>query len=207
MTEDGAPLARQLLQLRQDLSALRARVDQLPGPDALQEMVGQLSALADRVNAIEAAANERPAKVRVWDWSALLTEGGPDAQRAGETLTAWVNAVLGTMYGLVAWEAPDVRIQRAKSEGRTVRLIPPCWNQHHDLIAELGWLCQEWLEIYRTAKGTPARAGDWHDRYLMGLRRRIGWSSAATCTESHLGQTAAAATEPPRYDYEPPPRY
>ncbi|MGW3369742.1 hypothetical protein ACWDOR_43220 [Streptosporangium canum] len=201
-TEETAPLARQLLQLRQDLSALHARVDQLPGPDTLQEMVGQLQGLAARVDAIETDA--RAAKVKVWDWSVLLTEGGPKAQEAGSQLSEWVTTVLGQLYGLVRWEAPAHRIDRARtSEGRAVRLIPPCWNHHHDLITELGWLCQEWIRIYRTSYGTPAKAGDWHDRYLLGLRRRIGSSTAASCSESHLGESV---TDPPRYD-DSPPRY
>jgi hypothetical protein len=97
------------------------------------------------------------------------------------------------MYGLVAWEDRTSAIGQADA-AKLARRIPPCWDHHRDLIADLGWLCQEWTRIYRTSYGTPARAGDWHDRYLLGIRKRIAVSTAATCKYGHLQDSPAPET-------------
>ncbi|MBG0819118.1 hypothetical protein [Planomonospora sp. ID82291] len=209
MTEhEEAPLARQLLTMRQEMNEIRAALRLFPGPAALQEMVEQLAGLGDRVDAIEAAASEKAKKLQPWDWSVhlpALAEGGDgdgvrDAHAAWVQLTEWVESVLGGLYRLVTWEDRTGKIGNKGLE--LSRPIPPCWNQHPDLIAELGWLCQEWLRIYRPpyGYGSPARAGDWHDRYLLGLRKRIGVSTAAACRFGHLqdSPTREPARDPGR---------
>ncbi|OKI48971.1 hypothetical protein [Micromonospora sp. CB01531] len=67
-------------------------------------------------------------------------------------LLDWVRDILTTTYGLVG------------HTGGRQRKLPPRWYRHPDAVTELSWLCQESHRIYRPAKGTPAAAGEWHNR-------------------------------------------
>ncbi|WP_182884017.1 hypothetical protein [Microbispora sp. H10949] len=204
-TEETPPLARQLMQLRQDVNVLGAAVGMLPDPAALHELTSQLANLGQRVEALEMFADEKAAKTRPWDWSLFFpaledssSEHHQAAQQAWAELSGWVEGVLGRLYGLVAWE--EIHGAIGNEAAKVTRAIPPCWDAHADLIIELGWLCQEWVRVYRTSYGNPAKAGDWHDRYLPGLRKRIATSSAARCRYGHL-QDSPPAPEPTRYPY------
>ncbi|MEU4235554.1 hypothetical protein AB0F17_65790 [Nonomuraea sp. NPDC026600] len=182
---DSPALGRQLLQLRQELAQLRRRLHALADASTVADLTGQLATLNTRVTALEALAQQQGSgeedEPALWDWQTLLTdENGEAGQQAKAELAEWVETVLTQIYGLVAWqEKIDLR------EPSSLRKIPPCWDKHTDLVLDLAWLGQEWSRIYRTSYGTPARAGDWHDRYLPGLRRRLPNSSASGCISKH----------------------
>ncbi|MGW4476975.1 hypothetical protein ACWENQ_45605 [Nonomuraea sp. NPDC004354] len=180
--------AKQLLELRQDLIKLRQRLDALPDVAALRGLVNEVAALSARVVVLEKTTPDQGKSPRVWDF----TTPGPERDAAWAQLNEWVVNVLGPVYRVVGDE--DRRRERNReADARLPRMIPPCWNtagednrlRHLDLVIELGWLCQEWLRTFRTPEGNPGRAGDWHDRHLPGLRKRIWLSSAAKCKYGH----------------------
>ncbi|RSM93784.1 hypothetical protein DMB42_52140 [Nonomuraea sp. WAC 01424] len=184
-------VARQLLQLRQELASVRRSLNGKADGETLRQLTDQVHQLAERVTALEqrpvpaATGGGKPADAdkdeepKVWDWSVLLAGDSPAAQAAVDELEVWVQNVLGGIYDLVEY-------RRASSDSLRLRAIPPCWLQHLDLIVELGWLYQEWARIYRDPSyGTPSRAGDWHDRYLVGLRRRLINTTAEGCESKH----------------------
>ncbi|GAB1645328.1 hypothetical protein [Krasilnikovia sp. MM14-A1259] len=95
------------------------------------------------------------------------------AAAAWTTLIEWVRDVLTGVCGAV---------------GDTGRhpCIPSCWRRHPHAVAELGWLCQEWYRLYGTGTGTPAGAGEWHNRWLPGVIRRLAKeATTAKCGLHH----------------------
>jgi hypothetical protein len=80
---------------------------------------------------------------------------------------------------------------RAGADGHTggrQRKLPPCWYRHPDAVVELSWLCQEWHRVYRSSKGTPAAADEWHDRWLPGtVNRLLSESTLANCARDEGG--------------------
>lgn len=189
---------QRLADLADQITALRGIVQGVPDAEQFGAIVEELSehirALADRITGLEQSSdgsNSEQERSQVWDFTSLT---GAAALAAQQQLTDWVTTVLGDWYGVVGAPTASQSVQRAKQFNGGQR-IPECWPQHRDLIMELSWLCQEWLRVYRTADGTPARAGDWHDRWLPGLLRRLPSSSAGGCLDgSHRDPTAL----PPR---------
>lgn len=169
----GANLAGQILALGEDLHRLRGQLADLSGiGEQVTALVDDVTVLQEQVQHLLDAAGDKP--VRVWDWSAMNKE---QAAAAWHTLIDWVRDILAGTYGLVG------------HVGGRQRKIPPCWYRHPEVVVELSWLCQEWHRLYRSAKGTPAGAGEWHDRWLPSLvNRLLSESTVAACAkeDSHV---------------------
>lgn len=139
------------------------------GLDALAKTVKQIG---EDLKALAAEPDEE--KLAVWNWS---HDHGTDREQAGDAwdiLVNWVRHELQDGYGWVGWPASAFAGSYGGAGSPTeAERIPPCWYRHQDAVRELGWLCQEWIKIYRTSYGTPSRAGDWHDRYAPGVKRRV----------------------------------
>ncbi|WP_053065439.1 hypothetical protein [Micromonospora sp. RV43] len=169
----GANLAGQILALGEDLHRLRGQLADLSGiGEQVTALVDDVTVLQEQVQHLLDAAGDKP--VRVWDWSAMNKE---QAAAAWHTLIDWVRDILAGTYGLVG------------HVGGRQRKIPACWYRHPDVVVELSWLCQEWHRLYRSAKGTPAGAGEWHDRWLPSLvNRLLSESTVAACAkeDSHV---------------------
>ncbi len=164
-TPQGDGYALQILALAGDIKDVRTQLDDLAGIGAA------LTGLADAVTAVElkvdnlaAAESEQP--IRMWDWTTMDTD---QAQVAWNVLLEWVEKVLVGTYNAVS----------AREMDQSDPKIPACWYRHPNAVAELSWLCQEWMRIYRTSKGTPGAAGEWHDRWLPGVLRRLSRSMSA----------------------------
>jgi hypothetical protein len=166
-------LAAQVLALGEDLHRLRGQLGDLAGiGEQVTALVDDVTVLQEQVQKLLDGESDKP--VRVWDWSAMNKE---QAAAAWHTLLDWVRDILTTTYGLVG------------HTGGRKNKIPPCWYRHPDAVAELSWLCQEWHRVYRSAKGTPAAAGEWHDRWLPGTINRLRTESTlAACArdDSHV---------------------
>lgn len=153
------------------------------GLDSLSKTVKQLA------KDLEALASTAEEKLAVWNWS---FDQGMDKEEAGEaweTLIKWVRSELQGSYG---WVGPPADMFAKTSGGygsvnsgpSTPPRIPPCWYRHREAVIELSWLCQEWIKIYRTSYGQPHRAGDWHDRYAPGVKRRVIAALSPCMTEN-----------------------
>lgn len=161
-TPQGDGYALQILSLARDLKDVRTQLGDLAGIGA------QVTGLADAVSAVELkidalAAAEPEQPIRMWDWTTMDTD---QAHVAWNVLLEWVDKVLVGTYNAVT----------DKSIDQDVAKIPACWYRHPAAVAELSWLCQEWMRIYRSSKGTPGSAGEWHDRWLPGVLRRLSRS-------------------------------
>ena len=180
-------LAEQILVLNGELTLLRPRVARLEveATDAREQLKG-LEELGKQINSLKQAVKllqgEETPPPLLWNWSEMDQQ---EALEAWATLRAWVDDVLAAELGLVqlptktAWE----------------REIPPCWYVHRDLVWELGWLCQEWQRIYAGKGGTARHVGDWFDRYLPGVLRRVSSSSARTCGKGHARRPDGGASK------------
>lgn len=146
------------------------------GLTALTEQVGQLR------KDLTALASESEEKLQLWDWTAMDQQQASDAWAA---LIAWVRDVLAGRYGWVGWTAGINAQQNNGSSSTPLPRIPPCWYRHESARWELSWLCQEWLKLYTTSHGTPSKAGDWHDRYAPGVRRRVS-AALAACAKGRV---------------------
>jgi hypothetical protein len=156
-------LAVQILALGAQQQQLRDQLDDLSGiGDRVTGFADDLAKLGAKVDKLEARDQDKENPVRLWDWSKM---NRAEANVAWKTLIEWVNEVLAGVFGAVG-----------EIGGRKHKLAP-CWYQHPDAVAELSWLCQEWLRLYRSTKGTPAGAGEWHDRWLPGVIKRLEFDS------------------------------
>jgi len=163
--------------LEEQTSGLQTEVQALA---PLQQRLDSLGSTVKKVTEeLEALAARPEEKLAVWNWS---FDQGMDKEEAGEAweiLIRWVRSELQGSYG---WVGPPADMF-AKTTGGfapasnggpvTPSRIPPCWYRHREAVIELSWLCQEWIKIYRTSYGQPHRAGDWHDRYAPGVKRRV----------------------------------
>lgn len=186
-----------------DLGALQLAIDHLEErTSGLQtELQGlgpvktQLDALSKKmkevVEALEAIA-AKPAEevVKVWNW-AFNGMDKKDAADAWDILVNWVRNELEYAYG---WVGPPADLFASNNGGgygsvgngapMTASRIPPCWYRHRGAVKELSWLCQEWIKIYETSYGEPNKAGDWHDRYAPGVKRRV-IAELSRCAKGH----------------------
>jgi hypothetical protein len=162
-------LALQVLALGARLQELAASVSHLGGiGEQVTTLADELDALRDQVADLVADDGDGGG-IRMWDWIAM---NRTEATVAWSTLLNWVDEVLVGVFALVG-----------EIGGRKLK-IPPCWYRHPDAVEELGWLCQEWLRIYQSDKGTPGAAGEWHDRWLPGVIRRLAQDSQmAACLQ------------------------
>jgi hypothetical protein len=164
--------------LRAQVTGLKRKLETFTGADSggITGLAVALGGVSDRVTAIEEMLTGRGGS-EVWDFTGLPGALEGDArEQAWERLTTWVKDVLGGVYQLTA-AGP----RRADEQGAPPKL-PDCWDKHPDLVAEVAWLAQEWIQIYRTPYGTPARAAAWHASLLPGLRERIVTTTAGRCS-------------------------
>lgn len=152
--------------LREDVQALE------PLKEGLKSLSKTVKQIGEDLKAL--AADPAEEKLAVWNWS---LDGGMDREEAEEAwnvLINWVRYELQYGYGWVGWKAGAFASTNPVPGAPTeAERIPPCWYRHRDAVRELGWLCQEWIKIYHSSYGTPSRAGDWHDRYAPGVKRRL----------------------------------
>ena len=146
--------------LAREIDALRQSIDKLRGlPGRVDHLAETVRQLADTVNATTTTAGG------VASWLDL----------PAEVKTA--HAVLGE---LLAWmQVVYLRYPDAAAG------LPDCWLWHPDVVEELLWLMQAWLDAYRDDKAAVSLAGDWHDRYRPGVVRRITTSAGRCSLENH----------------------
>jgi len=182
---DLGPVQEAIDHLEERTSSLQKEVQGLvPLRKGLEELSKSVKKIAEDLKALTEKPEE---KLQVWNWS---LDGGMDREEAAEAweiLVNWVRTELQVQYG---WVGPPADIFANAGHGygsvnspTTPARIPPCWYRHREAVIELSWLCQEWIKIYRTSYGTPSRAGDWHDRYAPGVKRRLLAALAKCCTD------------------------
>jgi hypothetical protein len=147
LAESLAALAAQIADLRGQIRALNARLDQAglrPGLD----LAARFEELAQTVaGAFDAAASGGPAAP---SWIGL--DHDTYHARLAE-LRRWADTVLRQHYG--GYELRD------------------CWPRHINAIWELSTLAAEWHHAYGGPHPDLARALEFHDRWLPNTMRRI----------------------------------
>jgi hypothetical protein len=72
--------------------------------------------------------------------------------------------------------------------------LPSCWLWHPHAVEELWWLRKAHADAYDSPGGSWLRVGDWHDRQLPGVTRRLNDAIGSCELALHLpGQRAAGA--------------
>ncbi len=145
--ETLAALAGQLADLRSQVIAINARLDQAGFRDDLN-LAARFEELAQTVaGTLEAAAPRGPEAPY---WIGL----DRDTYRARLTdLQRWTDTVLRQHYG--GYELRD------------------CWPRHLHAIWELSTLAAEWHRVYGGPRPDLARALEFYDHWLPGTMRRI----------------------------------
>ncbi|MEU0743952.1 hypothetical protein [Streptomyces sp. NPDC006134] len=168
-----------------------------PLREGLEELAKTVKKIGDDLEALAAEPAEE--KLAVWNWSFDQGMNREEAGEAWEILVRWVRSELQGTYGWVGWRAGAFVANNLgpNTGGPTAAAprIPPCWYRHREAVVELSWLCQEWLKIYRTSYGTPSRAGDWHDRYAPGVKKRLV-AALEPCIKAGVHQDDAWANNP-----------
>jgi hypothetical protein len=186
---DLGPLQEAIDHIEDRTAGMQAEVASVaPLRDAITALTGQVAQIRQDLTAMAAAPAEE--KLALWDWTTMNQE---QAHEAWLTLISWVRDELADQYGWVGPPADALAGGYGTETGPPAR-IPPCWYRHPDAVRELSWLCQEWLKLYRTSYGTPSKAGDWHDRYAPGVRRRL----AAALHKCRNGHQNDALARPPQ---------
>jgi hypothetical protein len=145
--ESLAALAAQVADLRSQIRAIDARLDQA-GLRGDLDLAARFEELAQTVTgALDAAAPRGPAAPY---WIGL--DRDTYAAQLAE-LQRWADIVLRQQYG--GYELRD------------------CWPRHIHAIWELSTLAAEWHHTYRAPRPDLARALELHDRWLPGTMRRI----------------------------------
>ncbi len=149
----------------------------------VRSLARALKRLTDQVSAAtpdSGQAQEEPAAAGLASW--LMTTTFPEADTMMTALTAWLAAVY--------LRYPD-------SE------LPTCWAWHPDVVEELWWLCNAWLDAYTGAKASWQKVGDWHDRQRPNVVARLRGSSRgapdrrpSAASRCHLGKHVDRAGEP-----------
>ncbi|HVB41183.1 MAG TPA: hypothetical protein VNF47_00585 [Streptosporangiaceae bacterium] len=155
-----AALAIQVSRLRQELDTL-AGAQQRHGA-ALRD-VTDLKQQVERILAILDA--ERDASPAAWFW---LTMSDEERETKFGELHDWVETVLRQQY-------PDYLADHIK----------PCWQNHPEARWELTWLYQLWSLTYLTDRSAPKDAADWHDRWCLGVIRRLSQIMTRCTQASH----------------------
>ena len=142
-----AALAAQVADLRSEIRAINARLDQA-GLRADLNLAARFEELAQTVaDALDAAAPRGPAAPY---WIGL--DRDTYATRLAD-LQRWADTALRQHYG--SYELRD------------------CWPRHIHAIWELSTLAAEWHRTYSDSRPDLARALEFYDRWLPGTMRRI----------------------------------
>ncbi|GAA1377221.1 hypothetical protein ACFPK5_00360 [Streptomyces beijiangensis] len=152
--------------------------------EALTALGGQVAQL--RQDLVALAADPAEEKLALWDWTVMDQQ---QAHEAWGVLIPWVRDVLAARYGWVG-HVNGLNTNAQNGSSAALPRIPPCWYRHETAVWELSWLCQEWHKLYKTSAGTPSKAGDWHDRYAPGVRRRLA-AALSSCAKkgAHVEET------------------
>lgn len=119
----------------------------------------------------DAAAGEDD-EAAVWSW--LLVEDADQALTDLVDLVRWLERVYLRYPGTA---------------------LPSCWLWHPAVIEELRWLRGAHTDAYDPQAGSWMRVGDWHDRQLPGVVRRVR-DSAGSC-ELALHTAGGERARPP----------
>ena len=145
--ESLAALAAQLADLRGQVQALNARLDQAGLPADLN-LAARFEELAKTVaDARDTAAPRGPAAPY---WIGLDRDA---ARTPLADLQRWADTVLGQHYGGYQ--------------------LPECWSRHIHAVWELSTLAAEWHRTYGGTRPDLARALEFYDRWLPKTVRRI----------------------------------
>lgn len=149
--------------LTHDLAGTVEAIARRPNPHDPGDAGGDLAQLHKAVIDLAEDINNLAAGLAAADfrppcWVDLTQEEAVDAWRE---LYEWLRDVLLARYPI------------------TEEQIPPCWYLHPAAVEELSWLHTAWCAAYRNTKASPTAAGEWHDRWLPGVLRRVGddWAS------------------------------
>ncbi len=157
--------AKSVAGLARDIEALREAIDTLP-IDKLRQLPGRVNHLAETVRQLADTLNAN-----------TTTAGGVASWLDLPADLDTARAVLGE---LLAWmQRVYLRYPDAAAG------LPDCWLWHPDVVEELLWLMQAWLDAYRDDTAAVTLAGDWHDRYRPGVIRRITTTAGRCSLENH----------------------
>ncbi len=150
-----AALAIQVVQLRREIEELRHQLDDLTGTQRQHaRTVADLGELRQQIRQILTILDtENEASPARWFW---LTMSDEEREAKFAELYDWVETVLRQQYP--GYVSDDIK---------------PCWPNHPEARWELTWLYQLWALTYLTSRPTPKDAGDWHDRWVPGVIRRV----------------------------------
>jgi outer membrane murein-binding lipoprotein Lpp len=193
---DLDPVQEAIDHLEDRTSGLLEQMESItPLRNALSALAGQVAQLRQDLTALAEEPGEE--KLALWDWTMMNQQ---QAHEAWSILTNWVQVILAGRYGWVGYPADALagNFGPPGAQGVPSR-IPPCWYRHHEAVWELSWLCQEWIKLYTTSYGTPSKAGDWHDRYAPGVRRRLA-VALEKCKDGH--KTAEETLDRPAEGYD-----
>jgi hypothetical protein len=157
---DGSPsvaaLAVHVNGLRRDVESLTAMVDALAS--ARQEhtaVLGGITELRHQVEKILVTLTEEGDASPAESFWLRMTDQVREEKFA--ELFDWVETVLREQY-------PDYLAD----------LVRPCWPDHPEARWELSWLYQQWSLAYLAKRAAPKDAAEWHDRWSLGVLRRLG---------------------------------
>jgi len=162
---DDDPVLRQLMSQAQLISQLRRDLDAL-AHEATDTVTGLVSRLED-VESRAVSAGRTPTS---WCWRTIGPHG---AEELWHQLTDWVSWI--------------------RNRYPLARKIPPCWDEHPELVEELTALWLAWQHAYEDTEAPLTAAADWHDRWLPGVLYRLEHGPfALDCANEHHPRPAAA---------------
>ena len=132
--------------------------------DASSQVDERLDDLDERVTATEDVL--RP-----------LLDRFPEAFREGAPPSVpWRLNPVPDPLDLVSWIDYFNYEYHPASAGMGHGVIPPCWEDHPGLVAEIGTLYRTWRAAFYDEPTEPEGAQNWHDRWLPGfMARRSQW--------------------------------
>ncbi len=153
--------------LAREVEELRRAVRKVAGlPAQVEQFAATLAQAVDDL----AGAGRRPDPVRPVSWIGHSDQEPEQTPARLAELADWVGAVY-LRYPVAARELPD------------------CWLWHTDVVEELAWLHQAWQAAYHPESGTIAAAGDWHDRYRVGVAARVRSAARGCSLENHTSDS------------------
>ena len=148
MSESSAGLAALVHRLRTQVEGLQEAVNRHAAQLADLASLAQL--IQDHMNADEERAVTQSAPV----WFGLSRE---EYDEQLSKLTAFVDQHLRVAY-----------------RDYLDKVLHDCWAQHPPALWELGNLWAEWNHIYDRGQPSLTGALTWHDRWLPGVKTRLG---------------------------------
>jgi hypothetical protein len=161
-----AALAVEVDALRRNVEALSGQVNVVARTQEEQgtvlEGIAELRRQVEKIAAL--LSDDGQPSPSSWFW---LTMDGQAREEKLSELHDWAETVLRTQY-----------------PGYLAGQLRPCWPDHPEARWELAWLYQLWSSAYLSKRPAPKDAADWHDRWLPGAIRRLGYLMAhceSTC--------------------------